>query len=277
MDNLIPIGKMAEINKTTIATLRLYDKIGLLKPAYIDRVTNYRYYTIKQNYKLDMIIYMKELGMSLEEIIEVFKKEDIMIIEDILSRKKEQIYQEIDKLKAQKEAVIRTIDSIEKYRKSPTKGIITLEYIERRYIYSYLCKSNFYLKGLEDFEQQLSKFRSSLINKGVYQVHSYNVGTNITKLDFKKDNYVPHEIFIFVDSHFEYINETKIIDSGMYACIYLDNFDEEIIYAKKLKDYCKQNGYQINGDYICEILTEFNVFNKDEHQMYLKLQVPVKF
>ena len=31
--NLLPIGRMARLNHVTIATLRLYDRMGLLKPA----------------------------------------------------------------------------------------------------------------------------------------------------------------------------------------------------------------------------------------------------
>ena len=32
---LIPIGKMAKANNVSIATLRFYDKMGLIKPIYI--------------------------------------------------------------------------------------------------------------------------------------------------------------------------------------------------------------------------------------------------
>ena len=32
---LIPIGKMAKANNVSIATLRLYDEMGLIKPLYI--------------------------------------------------------------------------------------------------------------------------------------------------------------------------------------------------------------------------------------------------
>lgn len=45
-DNLIPIGKMAAMNRISIPTLRLYDEKGLLKPRYVDPKTGYRYYDI---------------------------------------------------------------------------------------------------------------------------------------------------------------------------------------------------------------------------------------
>ena len=63
----------------------------------------------------------------------------------------------------------------------------------------------------------------------------------------------------------------------MFACIYLDSFDEEIDYAKKLLAFCKERNWLISGDYICEVLTEFNVFDSEKRNMFLRLQVPVKF
>ena len=76
-EDLLPIGKMAALNRVTVSTLRLYDEKGLLKPRYIDPQTGYRYYDINQNARLDMIAYMKELGMSLSQIAWALQKEDI--------------------------------------------------------------------------------------------------------------------------------------------------------------------------------------------------------
>ena len=38
------IGEFSKLGKTTITTLRFYEKQGLLKPARIDEYTGYRYY-----------------------------------------------------------------------------------------------------------------------------------------------------------------------------------------------------------------------------------------
>lgn len=35
-NGLVSIGKMAEMNRVTVATLRLYDQLGLLTPRYTD-------------------------------------------------------------------------------------------------------------------------------------------------------------------------------------------------------------------------------------------------
>ena len=81
-NNLISIGEMARINRTTINALRLYDSMGLLTPCYTNPKTGYRYYDIRQNARLDMIKYMKELGMELREIKLVMDSEDLLKIEE---------------------------------------------------------------------------------------------------------------------------------------------------------------------------------------------------
>ncbi len=275
---LLSIGKMAKLNRLSIPTLRLYDEKGLLKPRYIDPCSGYRYYDIHQNARLDMIAYMKELGMSLSEIADVFQKEDLTRIEDILAQKNEQIHEQIRRLKARHDAVERAIVSIERYRKSPATGTLSLEYIDRRCIWGIPCSSNFYSSDISGYEKMLLELRHSLEKHAFEQIHSYNIGTSITKENFINDRFIANEIFIFTNWHEQNAQATlQTIDSGMYACIYLDNYDDEMAYARMLKDYCAQNHYDISGDYICEVMTEFNVFDSDHRSMFLRLQVPVSF
>ena len=277
-EQLLSIGKMAEINGVTIPTLRLYDKNGLLKPAYIDPDSGYRYYTLQQTARLDIIAYMKELGMSLGEIRSVLQKEDIALIEGILARKNEQLHEQMRRLKERHDAVERAISQIERYRKSPLTGTTSLEYIDRRYIWSIPCPENFYEKDRNSYEETVMALRRELINAGVQQVHSYNLGTTILQKNFEEGRFVADRVFIFSDKHIlEHPGTVSAVESGMFACIYLDDYDDEIDFGKRLLAFCRENGYIICGDYICEELTEFNVFDDSRRYMFLRLQVPIKF
>ncbi len=277
-EELLSIGKMAKLNRISISTLRLYDEMGLLVPRYVDPSSGYRYYDIYQNARLDMIAYMKELGMSLSEIANVFQKEDLTLIEEILSQKNEQIHEQIRALKARHDAVERAIMSIERYRKSPATGTMSLEYIDRRYVWGIPCSNNFYSTDIRSYEKILLELQWALEENGFQQIHSYNIGTSITQENFREERFVASQIFIFTTKNEQNAKkELQIIESGMYACIYLDNYDEEITCAKKLKKYCERNNYRIAGDYICEVMTEFNVFDSHHRSMFLKLQVPVNF
>jgi DNA-binding transcriptional MerR regulator len=65
---MLKIGEFSRLCQVTVKTLRYYDDIGLLKPAQIDKFTDYRYYTLDQLPRIHSIMALKELGLSLEEI-----------------------------------------------------------------------------------------------------------------------------------------------------------------------------------------------------------------
>ncbi len=93
---------------------------------------------------------------------------------------------------------------------------------------------------------------------------------------FEEQHFYSDEIFIFADDEFPVNNNVRELDSGMYACIYTEAFDDERIYAAKLLDYCHSNHLTICGDYICEEINEMNIFDSQKRSMYLRLQVPVE-
>lgn len=65
------IGDFSRLAQVTVRTLRLYDELGLLKPAHIDQFTDYRYYTIEQLPRLNRLLAFKDLGFSLEQIADL--------------------------------------------------------------------------------------------------------------------------------------------------------------------------------------------------------------
>lgn len=62
------IGEFAQIAQVSSRQLRFYDELGLLKPVRIDQQTGYRYYSIQQLPRLNRILALKDLGLSLEQI-----------------------------------------------------------------------------------------------------------------------------------------------------------------------------------------------------------------
>ena len=77
------IGEFAKICETRISVLRHYDKQDLLKPAYIDKFTGYRYYSQEQIAVFFRIKALKEAGFSLTEIKDLLcqLKDDADVLE----------------------------------------------------------------------------------------------------------------------------------------------------------------------------------------------------
>lgn len=68
---MFKIGDFSRIARVSCRLLRYYDEIGLLKPGSVERDTGYRYYSASQLPRLNRILVLKELGLSLEEIARV--------------------------------------------------------------------------------------------------------------------------------------------------------------------------------------------------------------
>ena len=65
---MLKIGDFSKLSQVTVKALRLYDQLGLLKPADIDEFTGYRYYSVQQLPQINRILAFKDLGFSLEQI-----------------------------------------------------------------------------------------------------------------------------------------------------------------------------------------------------------------
>ncbi|MEW9122213.1 MAG: MerR family transcriptional regulator [Thermotaleaceae bacterium] len=90
------IGEFSKMTKTTIKTLRYYDEMGLLKPAFVDAETGYRFYTTKQLVPLHYIIALRQVGVSIEEISLIVSGQSF---HEILEKRRREIILEIDSSK----------------------------------------------------------------------------------------------------------------------------------------------------------------------------------
>lgn len=76
------IGEFAKLVNIPVKTLRYYDEINLFKPSYTEPFTNYRYYEDKQIEEINYIKKLKELNLSLNEIMTYVKSKDISILKN---------------------------------------------------------------------------------------------------------------------------------------------------------------------------------------------------
>ena len=89
---MFKIGEFSKIAQVSGRLLRYYDEIGLLKPQHIDKWTGYRYYTAEQLPRLNRILALKELGLSLEQIQQLLDEDiDTERIRNLYLERKAQI------------------------------------------------------------------------------------------------------------------------------------------------------------------------------------------
>ena len=68
---MLKIGEFSKLSRVSVRMLRHYDEIGLLKPAEIDRLTEYRYYREDQLPVVCRITALKDMGFALADIVRI--------------------------------------------------------------------------------------------------------------------------------------------------------------------------------------------------------------
>jgi DNA-binding transcriptional MerR regulator len=71
VDDLLPIGRFSKATRLSVKALRHYDELGLLRPAFVDPSSGYRYYRPAQANQAEAIRILRSLEMPLEEIAEL--------------------------------------------------------------------------------------------------------------------------------------------------------------------------------------------------------------
>lgn len=272
----ISIGRMAELCQTTVQTLRHYDKIGLLKPEYVDEHSGYRYYSIGQCARLDMIMYMKYLGISLDTITEQLDSDNLGIVPGLLQQQADLIDSKLKQLQHMKKAVHLGIKNYNTVLNAPPNGQIDIQRISERKMYVYNGKIDIYSHTLDVFEYILRELRKQASVRHLPMAYFCNVGSLIRQEALLQHSFVSTELFVFVDSDFPDSEGMETIPEGDYACTYCSDFFSERDYAARLRDYIAEHGYEIAGDYICEVVADLQIIPQQQRNMFMKLQIPIR-
>lgn len=93
---MFKIGEFSQIARVSGRLLRYYDSIGLLRPQRIDPESGYRYYSASQLPRLNRILALKDLGLSLDQIAKLIDdKVSAAEIRGMLLLKKAEIEQSL--------------------------------------------------------------------------------------------------------------------------------------------------------------------------------------
>lgn len=270
----LTIGQMAKLNRISQQTLRLYDREGLLTPMTTDSDTGYRYYHIIQSARLDMIQYMKAYGMTLKQIRQQLETGDVNTIKQFLLQQEAAIDHQIEDLQRSKRSIARTLQNYRQYDALPKDGQMFMQYIPERHIYRFTSEKDFFDQDYAGYEYMLRELKMHLANNDLPMSYFCNVGTMLRQENLLNDNFSSNEVFLFVDPEDENV-KSEYIPAAMYYCVCSDDFYAEKDNARKLMELIRKSGMQVCGDYLCEVLVEFPVFERSQKNMFYKIEIPV--
>ncbi|MFE4972471.1 MerR family transcriptional regulator [Kitasatospora sp. NPDC056651] len=112
-----PIAEVARMSGVTARTLRHYDEIGLLPPAWVGS-NGHRYYEERQLLQLQQILVLRALGVGLTEIARILGDQVDEL--EALRGHRRRLVAERDRLDSLAATVSRTIADLERSRKDGT-------------------------------------------------------------------------------------------------------------------------------------------------------------
>jgi len=120
------IGELSKLSRVPVSALRYYSDRGLLPPEVIDRDSGYRYYSATQLPRLNRILALKDLGLSLDEIKSVLNDElSAAELRGMLRLKRAEIGQAMAEHQAQLTRVENRLRVIEREGNMPDQEIVT--------------------------------------------------------------------------------------------------------------------------------------------------------
>lgn len=107
----LKIGEFSKMMQVTVKTLRYYEQKGLLLPYEVDEWTGYRYYSIVQMQRLNIIRGLQQQGFTLEEIKELLEDGEQMPSIDQLTQKIEETEHQLQLLIKRRSQLLKWLDS----------------------------------------------------------------------------------------------------------------------------------------------------------------------
>ena len=134
MKRYFMIREFAKLRNVHINSLLYYEKLGLLKPAYINPETNYRYYEGEQLPILDTIIMCVRLGIPLKEIKQYIDKEGNLNYQELLDYGHELATKKMEEIQTNLFLIEHSLNLVKDNQEEAVKGGVYSRVLEERHI-----------------------------------------------------------------------------------------------------------------------------------------------
>lgn len=109
-EGLLSIGSFSLLAGLSVPALRHYDDVGVIKPAFVDPATGYRYYDPNQVRTARLIRALRAVDLPVDELKDVLETQDEEYVRSVLSDHRERLAERSTVLSAQLEALDEYIE-----------------------------------------------------------------------------------------------------------------------------------------------------------------------
>lgn len=275
-NNRLLIGQMAKLNHTTLATLRHYDKVGILSPVYVNPETGYRYYDVQQCLVFHMIQHHKALNMSLKEIKEILRRNDYDFLEQIYKKKLDEVNQALAEFEFRKEELERMMKGADHFCHRPPNGFIQMGFITAEYVYEKKAVRNYVLEDIGSVIYDASSIEGQLIKSGFTEGYLNFPFVTLSLDDIKHQRYRTEKLGIIVQGKNREIAGVEQLPSSTSVFVYFEDFSKLCIYTEQIIAFCHAHNYTPAGDMICRLMGVLHLDDFKKTSEVYRLSIPVE-
>ena len=269
--NLFPIGEVSKLFHISVSSLRHYENIGLLTPAYISPDSGYRYYGAEQFEVLNTIRYLRALDMPLSEIEDFLKNRDIDRIEEKLLQQKQAVLKKQQELKRIEQKINHRLSWLADAQSTPLDTVSLIPLPACRIVW---VDDPLKIDGSFDMEAPIRKLDQSDAEAVVF-LGKVGLGISVEHLE-KAETAQYDGIFLILDQEDIYTGETLSLPETL--CVRLrfrGSHREAPAQYKKLLDYIERHQMRITGFSREITLIDYGITN-DTEKFVTEICIPVK-
>lgn len=273
MQNKFSIGEMSRLMDTPVKTLRYYDEIGLFKPNEVNAANGYRYYATEQFEQLDIIKYLRLLGVPLAEIKAHFTQRRVEYFLQLLKKQEGAIQEKIRNLESIRRKFGSRIQELQEALTVVKTGMAEIKHFPARHI----------LRLQETVESGPSlELSVRKLDKLIGAAHSHifigKVGLMVSEENMHQGRFQEYSsVFIVLEDSAEATDLMTVeLPAGEYASIFFHGgHGDSPEYYRRLLEYVYQQGCSISGESIERtIVDEF--ISKDKEKFLTEIHIPVR-
>ena len=272
MKEYYTISEISRLYGIGVDSLRYYERIGALSPRRGEN--NYRLYSLKDIYRLNIIRDLLTLGFSVKQIGEYLGRQNVESTLSMLEEEKEKIRQQRERLKQMERAIGERMEHLEKFRTVEAGRFACVSCPERCCL-----RLNAEIRRDEEMDYAVKRLQKRHEDK-IRSLGEREIGASVSVQDVENgiDNLF-HSVFIILEERpgkKENPDGLLILPAGEYLTVYYrGGYQQSPERIRELLAEAGRRRLAVEGD-VLEWYPVDNRYTVDAGEFVTRLQVKVR-
>lgn len=274
MKSYYTISEVAQYFNVSNQTLHYYDRIGLLKPSWVDPQTKYRYYDQQQFNKMFMIKELKRIGFSLEEILVFGEKKNLESLGEVLKVNRKEVEQKLEELISIRDRIDFYLDMIAMSSRVHRKTGCELRRVPARF--AFYINAGFELNELSRYVEMLYKAYVKAAGLRIPRDLDNKMILTMDKDKIQQGKFKYYSgIGLLMPGPLKNPNGIELPEALYAATVHVGAYASLPASYKKVCNYIEKNGYLVDGHAI-EVSLINIVHTSNPEDFITEIQIPVR-